>query len=832
MTSIRFIWFKLQSVKKLMVTVLSMLCVPLMAQVLQPLGSGLPLSESQGSDAKVVASYAAGNEYLALFSEPSTPDTTDYTVGRWNGAYWSYYPGLTMPLPVKLTAGGVYHFSSVVLFQDTMYVGAYIESPTDVQANVSHLYKWNGNHWTPLMNTIESANYGIMAMTVFNNKLIVAGRFQNNLDGAVVDNIAAFDGKKWSFLGKTAGTQGTDGDIKSLISAGNRLYIAGDFQRFAGTITGNIAYYVDTTTPWGGIGSPFTGAVSELAYFNNKLGALGTDNSNNIEIRTFASSVWSQPLSFGDFSMKNPQTIAGAGNYLLIGGAFERNGNGTSLLRYENDSLFFTGNRISGSFNLGQRGNEAFIWGNFVEQNTGIRFISKIETNAGDVTGTLFYDKDQNFTQGNGEYGLNGKLVRFEDNLGGVWFATTGQDGSFALALPEGNYNISVFPGRHWVISNPTNYAVKVRKGLYSSVELGQYMPPNTQDLELHLGAAVPADVLAGDELKYILRIVNTGNTLLNGPTVHFTHSERMTYLRGVPEPDNYEISKNEATYTLLDLKPGEIRNYEVYLKLPENATKQDEFVCNVKSGSLFTNSDAYKLDNIDTVFLKLEDEVDGSVFKYGTSGEKVDIAVTQLDYKVKFVNISNTLVNRVVLLDTLDPNVKLKYLLVYDLYPTGNWSIVKSAKGDILVAEYPNANLTSREANKSSSSGYIKYYMQLKSPLKHNDQVHNRASCDFNSSWTGMSNTVVVTMQDPNIGVDHVAGNIGNVFPNPATNTLNIAFREYFSGNLELIDNTGRIIQSLTVNGYDCKMDVSELKTGLYTLRNSNGMATVFVAH
>ncbi|MCX6177074.1 MAG: hypothetical protein NTZ00_06875, partial [Bacteroidetes bacterium] len=70
-----------------LLTVLCILCVSAQAQVLQPLGSGLP--------ARVVASYAAGNEYLALFEETSTAEINDFTMARWNGVSWSYYSGLT-----------------------------------------------------------------------------------------------------------------------------------------------------------------------------------------------------------------------------------------------------------------------------------------------------------------------------------------------------------------------------------------------------------------------------------------------------------------------------------------------------------------------------------------------------------------------------------------------------------------------------------------------------------------------------------------------------------------------------------------------------------------
>src|SRR5688572_30383036 len=192
MTSNCFIWYKLHSVKKLLVTGFSMLCFPLLAQVLQPLGNGLP--------SKVVASFAAGNDYLALFHDSST-NPVQYTVARWNGSYWSYYPGLKTPGIISGTNGEKYHFKSVVLYKDTMYAGAYIESPTDVIASVDHLYKWDGSQWVVMNNTISSKNYGIMAMTVFDGKMIVAGRFQNTLGMGVVDNIAAYNGASWDFLG-------------------------------------------------------------------------------------------------------------------------------------------------------------------------------------------------------------------------------------------------------------------------------------------------------------------------------------------------------------------------------------------------------------------------------------------------------------------------------------------------------------------------------------------------------------------------------------------------------------------------------------------------------
>jgi len=211
---------------------------------------------------KVVASFASGNDYLALFDEISTPDNNDFTLARWNGVYWKYYPGLTTPPPVTTTSG-TYNFHSIALYRDTIYAAAYIANAVrDADVAISHLYKWTGQYWVPEIGVVDTRNNGIISMTVFDDKLIVAGLFSNTLDGTLVQNIAAFDGNKWSYLGNSGTQQGTDGVIRSLAVSGNRLYIAGDFTKFCGTQTGNIAYYTAANGGWGGIGSPFDGELA------------------------------------------------------------------------------------------------------------------------------------------------------------------------------------------------------------------------------------------------------------------------------------------------------------------------------------------------------------------------------------------------------------------------------------------------------------------------------------------------------------------------------------------------------------------------------------------
>lgn len=59
------------------------------------------------------------------------------------------------------------------------------------------------------------------------------------------------------------------------------------------------------------------------------------------------------------------------------------------------------------------------------------------------------------------------------------------------------------------------------------------------------------------------------------------------------------------------------------------------------------------------------------------------------------------------------------------------------------------------------------------------------------------------------------------SAFPNPANSTL--YFTSALSGEVEIYNLNGRLVQSLTVSG-DKKIDISQLETGLYLLSHNEG--------
>ena len=810
------LYAKLPSVRGWIILMALFIMQGVKAQVLEPLGNGLP--------SKVLAAYASGQDYLALFSDASTTDTSDCILAHWNGVYWSYYPGLTKPDAVK-SINADYTFSCVALYRDTFYVGGFISGAVqEADIAVRHLFKWNGSQWITDNSVVKSKNDGIMSMTVFDNKLVVAGKFLDEINGNIVNNIAIYDGVKgqWGFLGSSNTSQGSDGVIKALQVLGNRLYIAGAFQNFAGTFTGNIAYYTASNLSWGGIGSPYSGKVDQLAVFDNNLAALGY-NLGNPEIRIFDGN-WGLPLNFDTFSRAEISTIAGAGNTLLIGGNFINDGDGSSVLSFEKGKLELTGNRINGSFYLGQRGSEAFIWGDFVEQNTGLKRICRIENNAGDIAGMVFYDKNQNCLKESADLPLANISIRFSSiKTGKFWFANTDSEGRFAAALPEDDYNIQVFAGRHWVNSCPGNYASAVKNGEYSMVYLSQYMAPNVSDIEVKSGLAVSGSIHAGDRVKAVITLKNVGNTLINGPTLHLIHDPRLSEVASDSIPDNY--AGNEAVWSITKFSPGSVRCIPVTFRVPADARATDRYWVNIKTGSSFTLNDAYNSDNLDTLQLKMMDNGSAAVTKSSLKGDDVDFRVRELTYHVNFTNTSKSFVKRLVMLDTVDANLPMSRVVITNLYPAD--ALVRTEKGNILVVEFPNANLAALESNPANASGFLTYKIELTDDLKTGASFYNRANGDFDSRWKASSNMVVVQAKNPFAAVTKFAPYATKIWPNPAVDRLNLVFKNRVGGMAEITDNSGKLLLSKPISGLQMEWDISVLKSGMYFLKTADGVSS-----
>lgn len=210
-----------------------------------------------GGQYPFIKKFCVHNDKLFMtgaFTKTGTTTTLDF--GVWNGTAW------------EDPKGGLNNAWTLVEYNNTLYAGTNIYLKDGGKA--AFFWKWDTNTgWVNLSDsfTVEaSPNFdlqGINAMMVYNGKLIVAGLF-SEINGQTVNNIAEWDGSKWSKLGS-----GTNGDVKTLSRYYNKLYIGGSFDEAGGNAAQRLASW--NGTAWIGYNTVIDYDVDALQVYDDDL---------------------------------------------------------------------------------------------------------------------------------------------------------------------------------------------------------------------------------------------------------------------------------------------------------------------------------------------------------------------------------------------------------------------------------------------------------------------------------------------------------------------------------------------------------------------------------
>ena len=208
-------------------------------------------------------------------------------------------------------------------------------------------------------------------------------------------------------------------------------------------------------------------------------------------------------------------------------------------------------------------------------------------------------------------------------------------------------------------------------------------------------------------------------------------------------------------------------------------------------------------------------------VFPGGIDSGHFVLDNTELEYTLHFVNNSNDIASRVVLVDTLDSNLNLStFQVVASSHPVD--IVIK--KGGILVCTFNNILLPNSNTNSLKSQGFFKYSLKPKRTINLPVKVYNKADVyiGFNPSIkTGsVFNTVVSELPNDRNG-NSIIQNI-NYYPNPVTTSLfielpfakkeicNITFFTIYGKEVKHLEETlpGNVNCDDLINGiYICKI-------------------------
>lgn len=155
-------------------------------------------------------------------------------VAAWDGVSWSSLDTGT----TGGTIGGFIH--GMEIFGGGLVAGGDFTKAGDVAA--TRIALWNDTSWTPVGSGVDGT---VSCLTVFGSRLIAGGQFRN-AGGGSANYIARWDGSGWQSMGSgvSGGDYGLTG-VMAMAVYNSKLIVGGNFKKAGGKTVGYIAGWQD-----------------------------------------------------------------------------------------------------------------------------------------------------------------------------------------------------------------------------------------------------------------------------------------------------------------------------------------------------------------------------------------------------------------------------------------------------------------------------------------------------------------------------------------------------------------------------------------------------------
>ncbi len=188
-----------------------------------------------GSNARAIVTWnsdGAGPQPPLLVVGGWTTEVEDVftgSVATSNGTAWT-----------ALGSGMNERVEALTVYNGDLYAGGYFTFADGAAVNC--IARWDGTTWQDVGNGVRDADPNpnnpprVLALEVYDGKLVVGGRFDTAGGAVGFNNIAMWDGQSWHTMGT-----GTVGRVHALAAYGSSLYAGGLISNAGGTPVNRIA---------------------------------------------------------------------------------------------------------------------------------------------------------------------------------------------------------------------------------------------------------------------------------------------------------------------------------------------------------------------------------------------------------------------------------------------------------------------------------------------------------------------------------------------------------------------------------------------------------------
>ena len=492
----------------------------------------------------------------------------------------------------------------------------------------------------------------------------------------------------------------------------------------------------------------------------------------------------------------------------------------TSAMGGQNSSTILFGLNTSNSID-----SLIVLWPSGIQtimENPAINQLITINEDCGSkICGTVFFDENDNGVRDPNEIGISNRTLLVTP---GDFQITTSSDGTYELYLNDGEYTLSMPSVAGWNQTNPVNqgsYSLSINKSntsIYCGNDFGVKASCTDPDLSITLGTTAFRRGLTNDLNVVVLNegAYEATQTL----TLQLEMSNDVYIIDS--SWTNVTTQANSRTYEFI-LNPID-RFGDTVLYLTDSVSNNAALNSTVLlSGSISYGGNECDLTNNSA---SMTDIIVGSVdpndklvlVENVGSSYYVGLNDTIL-YKIRFQNIGTASARRVMIVDTLDPNLNWdSFEIVSSSHP---FSV--SLMNGVVTWVNPKIELPDSSSNPESSQGYVTFKICPKANCKPYEVIHNKASIQFDYNAFIITNNTEITYTPQYKSTSPIDVYL---YPNPAVNhTTEILLLE---DNIAVDFNKLKV---LSLNGHEVEsysfdplqryiLNTKKLNPGMYMIQ------------
>ena len=202
--------------------------------------------------------------------------------------------------------------------------------------------------------------------------------------------------------------------------------------------------------------------------------------------------------------------------------------------------------------------------------------------------------------------------------------------------------------------------------------------------------------------------------------------------------------------------------------------------------------------------------------------------AGTNLEYTINFENTGNDTAHNIYVMDTLSDNVDVQSLHILAASAVMNIGSLNYGGHHIIKFDFPGINLLD-SSHHNQCNGMVVFNINSKTGLSTGATIFNHAGIFFDDNPVVMTNTVEDMILLPEKVAQVTSAAKFAVYPNPATDELNVRITtsgQHVEEFMTITNTIGQVFLQGAINSVQTNLNIATLPAGLYyiTLKGASG--------